>query len=49
MQFNAAPVRQTSFHIIPRHEGECLAGHGCSSKADIAELQAIAEQIAAAL
>lgn len=52
-QFNGAPAGQTifhlHFHIIPRYEGRGLAGHGHGNKADIAELQAIAAQIAAAL
>jgi histidine triad (HIT) family protein len=52
-QFNGAPAGQTIFHlhvhIIPRYEGVRLAGHGHSNKADIAELEAIAAQIAAAL
>jgi len=52
-QFNGAPAGQTifhlHFHIIPRYEGVRLAGHGHSNKADIAELEAIAAQIAAAL
>ncbi|MBY0562912.1 MAG: HIT family protein [Hyphomonadaceae bacterium] len=52
-QFNGAPAGQTIFHlhvhIIPRYEGVRLAGHGHQNRADIAELQAIAQQIAAAL
>lgn len=52
-QFNGAPAGQTifhlHFHIIPRYEGVKLAGHGHSNKADMAELQELAVQIAAAL
>jgi histidine triad (HIT) family protein len=52
-QFNGAPGGQTifhiHFHIIPRYEGVGLAGHGHQNKADIAELEKIAKQIAAAL
>jgi histidine triad (HIT) family protein len=52
-QFNGAPAGQTifhlHFHIIPRYEGAGLAGHGHGNKADTAELQALAAQIAAAL
>jgi histidine triad (HIT) family protein len=52
-QFNGAPAGQTvfhlHFHIIPRYEGEKLAGHGHSNKADTAALEALAAQIAAAL
>lgn len=52
-QFNGAPAGQTIFHlhvhIIPRYEGVRLAGHGHSNKADIAELEALATQIAAAM
>lgn len=52
-QFNGAPAGQTIFHlhvhIIPRYEGVKLAGHGHQNRADIAELEAIAQQIAAAL
>ena len=52
-QFNGAPAGQTifhlHFHIIPRYEGVRLAGHGHSNRADIAELEQIAKQIAAAM
>ena len=52
-QFNGAPAGQTVFHlhvhIIPRYEGVRLAGHGHQNKADQAELEALAKQIAAAM
>jgi histidine triad (HIT) family protein len=52
-QFNGAPSGQTifhlHFHIIPRYEGQRLAGHGHQNRADIAELQQIAAEIAAAM
>jgi histidine triad (HIT) family protein len=52
-QFNGAPAGQTIFHlhvhIIPRYEGVKLAGHGHDKRADIAELEQIAAEIAAAL
>ncbi|MDZ4691971.1 HIT family protein [Terricaulis sp.] len=52
-QFNGAPAGQTIFHlhwhIIPRYENVRLAGHGHTTRADIAELQQIATDIAAAL
>lgn len=52
-QFNGAPAGQTIFHlhvhIIPRYEGVRLAGHGAGNRADVAELEALAKQIAAAL
>lgn len=53
VQFNGAPAGQTifhlHFHIIPRYEGQKLAGHGHGDRADIAELQKLAADIAAAL
>jgi histidine triad (HIT) family protein len=52
-QFNGAPAGQTiyhlHFHIIPRYEGEPLKPHGSGGMADMGELKATAEKIAAAL
>lgn len=52
-QFNGEDAGQTIFHvhvhIIPRYAGVRLAGHGHGNKADIAELQQIASDIAAAM
>ncbi len=52
-QFNGAPAGQTiyhlHFHIIPRFEGEPLKPHGSGGMADMGELKATAEKIAAAL
>lgn len=51
--FNGAPSGQTVFHlhwhIIPRYEGERLAGHSHGQKAEIPELEKLAKEIAAAL
>ena len=51
-QFSGAPAGQTvfhvHFHIIPRTEGEALGAHG-GGQADMAQLQAQAEKIAAAI
>lgn len=53
VQFNGAPAGQTVFHlhvhIIPRYEGAKLAGHSHGDKADIAQLEALAKQIGAAI
>ncbi|MEJ0059688.1 MAG: HIT family protein [Terricaulis sp.] len=52
-QFNGAPGGQTifhvHFHIIPRYEGQALAGHAHEKKADMADLEKIAREIAAAM
>ena len=51
MQFNGAPSGQTvyhlHFHIVPRWEGVAVRGHAMGQMADLAELKALAEQIAA--
>jgi histidine triad (HIT) family protein len=53
MQFNEAPAGQTvfhlHFHIIPVYEGVEMGRHASGSRADDAELAAMAKQIAAAL
>jgi len=50
-QFNGAPAGQTVFHlhvhIIPRWADQPLKGHSHGQMADRAELQSLAEQIAA--
>jgi histidine triad (HIT) family protein len=52
-QFNGAPAGQTVFHlhvhVIPRWEGQPLAGHAHGQMADVADLQRTAAAIAAAL
>ena len=52
-QYNGTPGGQTifypHFHIIPRYEGVGLAGHAHQKRAEIAELEKIAKEIAAAL
>lgn len=52
-QFNGAPAGQTifhlHFHIIPRWEGVAVGRHASGGMADVGELQAVAEQIKAAL
>jgi histidine triad (HIT) family protein len=51
-QFNGAPAGQTvfhlHFHVIPRYEAEAVGRHG-EGMADVEELKALAEKIAAAL
>lgn len=50
-QYNGTPGGQTifypHFHIIPRYEGVGLAGHAHQQRADISELEKIAQSIAA--
>jgi histidine triad (HIT) family protein len=50
-QFNGAPAGQTifhlHFHIIPRWEGVPMGRHAAGGMADMEELKALAEQIAA--
>jgi histidine triad (HIT) family protein len=52
-QYNGSPSGQTifypHFHIIPRWEGVGLAGHSHQNRADVAQLEALAKQIAAAI
>jgi histidine triad (HIT) family protein len=51
MQLNGAPAGQTvyhlHFHIIPRWEGVSLGRHAAGGMADMAELKALAAEIAA--
>jgi histidine triad (HIT) family protein len=53
MQFNGAASGQTifhlHFHILPISAGAAMKSHGQGERADIAELEAMAAQIAAAL
>lgn len=53
MQFNGAAGGQSvfhlHFHVIPRRDGEALAGHGQAGMADAQALNALAIKIAAAL
>ncbi|MFZ4069365.1 MAG: HIT family protein [Caulobacterales bacterium] len=53
LQYNGAPAGQTvfhlHFHVIPRYDGEPLAGHGQAPKADAEMLKEQADRIAAAI
>jgi histidine triad (HIT) family protein len=53
MQFNGSAGGQTvfhlHFHIIPRREGDRMAGHGSAGRADDAVLASQASAIAAAI
>jgi histidine triad (HIT) family protein len=50
-QFNGGPAGQTVFHlhvhIIPRWDGEPMAGHGGARMGDTVELAALAKEIGA--
>jgi histidine triad (HIT) family protein len=52
-QYNGTPGGQTifypHFHIIPRYEGVGLAGHAHQKRAEISELENIAQSINAAI
>lgn len=52
-QFNGAPAGQTVFHthvhIIPRYEGQDLAGHAAGKMADMDDLIVLAAKISAEL
>ena len=51
MQFNGQAAGQTvyhlHFHVIPRQAGQALGRHAGGGMADMAELKALAERIAA--
>lgn len=53
VQYNGAPAGQSVFHIhfhvIPQWDGDALSSHGSTGMADMAELEALAEKIKAAL
>ena len=53
MQLNGAAAGQTvfhlHFHVLPRFEGEAMKGHGKAPMAEMADLKALAAEIAAAL
>lgn len=53
MQFNGAPAGQTvyhlHFHILPIQEGESARPHASGAPAEISQLKAVAERIAAHL
>ena len=53
LNYNGGPAGQTVFHthihVIPRYDGEAMAGHGAAKMGDMAELTMLAETIRAAL